>query len=308
MKTSSTAPNPAPDLVRFDHFMADALYGKNGYYTSPRPILGARGDFTTTPKLTKLLARRIAEWIQAAWKRNGRTLSVIELGPGDGTLAQDIRQCLPFLKRRSLDYHFVEISPHLTKRQQEKNQGTWHPTLQEALAKTQGRALIISNEFFDAFPVRIFNSQSEELFLNPQRQEIWQPASGLPDSTLFENPPSRFEVAESIHQWTKSDLSHLQKGEILTIDYGGDQEEVYHRRPLGSLRGYAHHMRLLPPEAYQNPGKQDFTFDVSFPDLIHWGSALGLENVALTTQADFLGSDDLDGAGGAFKVLHQRKT
>jgi SAM-dependent MidA family methyltransferase len=212
-----------------------------------------------------------------------------------------------FFVRRKLDYHFVEISPHLTARQQEKNTGAWHLTLREALAQTGGRALIISNEFFDAFPVRVFNSSLEELFLDQNQNEIWQASNALPDSTLFRNPPARFEVAESIHQWFQSDLAFLEAGDILTIDYGGGAREVYHRRPLGSLRGYAHHMRLLPPEVYQNPGKQDLTFDVSFPDLIRWGEEIGLEEISLVTQAEFLGSDDHEEAGGAFKVLHQHR-
>ena len=43
---------PDSQLIRFDRFMENALYGPRGYYTSQRPILGVRGDFTTTPKLT----------------------------------------------------------------------------------------------------------------------------------------------------------------------------------------------------------------------------------------------------------------
>ncbi|HCQ80329.1 MAG TPA: hypothetical protein DIV46_10170, partial [Verrucomicrobiales bacterium] len=128
----------------------------------------------------------------------------------------------------------------------------------------------------------------------------------LPNSSLFKKLPIRFEVAESIYRWFLSDLSKLTKGEILTIDYGGDSKEIYHRRPLGTLRAYAHHMRLFPPDAYQNPGKQDLTFDVHFPDLINWGNKIGLETGSLITQAEFLGTDDLKGAGGAFKVLHQK--
>ena len=66
-------------------------------------------------------------------------------------------------------------------------------------------------------------------------------------------------------------------------------------------------MRLLPPETYQNPGKQDLTFDVLFPDLVRWGAQLGFETVLLTTQADFLNTQDEDGAGRAFKIIHQHK-
>ncbi len=299
-------PTPESEPIRFDHFMAEALYGTKGYYTSPRSIIGPRGDFTTTPKLTKLLARKIAEWIESAWKRQDRKLPVIELGPGDGTLARDIRSSLGVFSRQKLDYHFVEISPHLAKRQQEKNKGTWHATLSDTLMATRGAALIISNEFFDAFPVRIFNHSLEELYLGLKKEEIWRPCHDIPNSSLFKDLPIRFEVAESIDQWIRSDLSKLKKGEVLSLDYGGDSKEIYHRRPLGTLRAYAHHMRLLPPDAYQNPGKQDLTYDVYFPDLIKWGEKIGLETDSLITQAEFLGTNDLEGAGGAFKVLHQK--
>ncbi|YCM45054.1 SAM-dependent methyltransferase [Verrucomicrobiaceae bacterium 227] len=296
---------PEQKLTRFDHFMAEALYGPRGYYTSPRTIIGPRGDFTTTPKLTTRLANRIANWIREAWQRQNKKLPVIELGPGDGTLAADIRKHLPWLARRKLDYHFVEISPHLTARQQSLNKGHWHRNLSDALHATGCEALIVSNEFFDAFPVRIFKGADQELFLDGDLKEIWQPILEQPDSLLFENPPARFEVADSIHHWLRSELALLRKGEILTIDYGGDAHENYHRRPLGSLRAYAHHMRLLPPEAYQNPGKQDLTFDICFPDLIRWGQQIGLTCQSLTTQADFLNTTDQEGAGGAFKVLQQ---
>lgn len=293
------------ELIRFDRFMAAALYGPRGYYTGPRTKLGARGDFTTTPKLTTRLAERIARWLQEGWKRHGSPIPVIELGPGDGTLARDIRHTLGFLTRRKLDYHFVEISPDLAARQQQGNQGTWHRTLAEALTATDERALILSNEFFDAFPVRIFNRDLHELHLDPAGLEHWLPAADLPDSVLFKDPPARFEVAQSVQRWFQSDLARLRQGDILTIDYGGSPEEIYHRRPLGSLRAYLHHMRLDPPETYQNPGHLDLTFDVCFPDLERWGHDIGLETVSLQTQADFLGTADHHGAGGAFKVLHQ---
>jgi SAM-dependent MidA family methyltransferase len=295
-------------LIRFDQFMAEALYGPAGYYTRPKPILGPRGDFTTTPRLTTALAERLAKWIRERWHHLGSPLPVIELGPGDGTLARDIRRTLGFFARRQLKYHFVEISPHLAERQKHLNPGGhWHATLREALQHTGGRALIISNEFFDAFPVRIFDADLRELYLTPEKEEVWQPCRALPDSLLLKNLPLRFEVAESIQQWFRSDLAHLKHGEILSIDYGGDVKENYHRRPLGTLRAYLHHLRLTPPEAYHHPGRQDLTFDVHFPDLVEWGRQIGLEPLSLSTQADFLKTDDHHGAGGAFKVLHQAR-
>ena len=300
---------PDPDLIRFDRFMAQALYGPSGYYTSQRQILGARGDFTTTPKLTTALATRLAEWIQEIWRRQETKLPVIELGPGDGSLARDIHSQFSFLKRRHLDYHLVEISPHLKNRQQKalRNKGCWHKTLEEALKATKNEALIISNEFFDAFPVRIFRDSGEELYLDKERREHWRAPDQLPDSTLFENPPPRFEVAESIREFYQTQLSLWKRGEMIAIDYGGDAKEIYHRRPIGTLRAYFQHQRLLPPEAYQNAGHQDLTFDIHFPDLVRWGNQIGLQTKSLITQADFLNTDDREGAGGAFKVIHQTR-
>jgi len=299
--------------------MARALYGPSGYYTTPRPILGARGDFTTTPKLTKALAQSIAAWILEKWSHFGKPLPVIELGPGDGSLAADIRAALPFLQRRKLHYHLVEISPHLRERQKKRlgKKPHWHATLTEALEKTDSEALIISNEFFDAFPVRIFRKSAdgfEELHLDGLR-EHWQkwpgrpaPSPNLPTSTLFDQfwpENQRLEIAESIHQWIKKELSRLKKGAVLTIDYGGTATEIYHRRPAGTLRAYAHHQLLWPPDAYRNPGQQDLTFDVNFDDLIAWGREISLHPSPLRSQAEFSPQATLGGAGESFQVLEQ---
>lgn len=303
-------------MQRFDRFMSEALYGPRGYYTSPRPILGRRGDFTTTPKLSNDLARAIAAWVKEEWKRYGKALPVIELGPGDGTLGKGIHDSLGLFSRRKLDYHFVEISPHLRDRQKNtlSEKGTWHGTLHEAFEKIGTEALILSNEFFDAFPVRIFRREDKgfsELYLDGLA-EHWNSSSDLPESTLFESRwplGQRIEISESIHQWIQTDLSKLTRGSILTIDYGGTMDEVYHRRPLGTLRAYAHHQLLVPPEAYLNPGKQDLTFDVNFSDLSEWGREVGIIPQKLSSQSSFLknhGGGLTREANDAFRVMLQR--
>ena len=69
---------------------------------------------------------------------------------------------------------------------------------------------------------------------------------------------------------------------------------------------------------YQDPGSADVTADVNFSDLLKWGVAAGLRNVALESQGDFLsrysrGRSEVDarladpaGVGGAFLCLQQR--
>lgn len=309
-------------MIRFDHFMAESLYGENGYYTSPRTILGRRGDFTTTPKLTDSLAKAFAAWIKQEWKNHGTKLSVIELGPGDGSLAAGIFEQIGYFSRRSLDYHLVEISPHLRERQLSAITGkntatkaTAHQSLSAALATTGPEALIISNEFFDAFPVRIFRREQNrfsELHLEGLT-EHWLPSQNHPQSSLFDkNWPlgQRLEVAESIRSWIHQELSLLKRGSLLTIDYGDTLEHLYHRRPMGSLRAYAHHQLLLPPEAYRNSGKQDLTFDINFTDLSEWGREIGITPVSIKTQSSFTQGHGLGlnpEADQAFKVLYQTR-
>ncbi|MDB4788597.1 SAM-dependent methyltransferase, partial [Akkermansiaceae bacterium] len=115
-------------------------------------------------------------------------------------------------------------------------------------------------------------------------------------------------VAESVHLWIKEELTRLERGAVLTIDYGGTAEENYHRRPSGTLRAYFHHQLLYPPEAYQNPSHQDLTFDVNFEDLIAWGNEIELQASDILTQSQFCPEANLGGASEAFKVLEQTKS
>ena len=75
---------------------------------------------------------------------------------------------------------------------------------------------------------------------------------------------------------------------MLTIDYGDTADQLYHRRPQGTLRGYHQHQALAGLEIYRDPGHCDLTADVNFSDLIHWGEAAGVPTVSLETQAVFL--------------------
>ncbi len=106
-------------------------------------------------------------------------------------------------------------------------------------------------------------------------------------------------------------------GRMLTIDYGADSNQIYHRRPRGTVRAYLLQQRLEGPAIYQNVGRQDITADVNFTDLQNW-SQPWVDDQRIISFGDFLRgsgkhrgkeqdamSDDL-GAGSAFLVLDQR--
>jgi SAM-dependent MidA family methyltransferase len=114
--------------IPFDEFMRRALYDPHtGYYSRHIAGLGHRGDFTTVPILSDTLAKRIAAWVSTARTETG-CRDVIEIGPGEGHLAQAIRQSLPWHIRLRTRFHLVEISPTLRTAQQQRlgTQARWH--------------------------------------------------------------------------------------------------------------------------------------------------------------------------------------
>ena len=310
--------------LRFDRFMDLALHHpERGYYARRIRGVGRSGDFTTTPMLSPALGKAVAAWAGQALQSTGCS-HLIELGPGEGHLAQAVLDGLTWWRRLRTTLHLVETSAPLRAKQQALlgRRAHWHDSLAAALEASGGRACIYSNEFVDAFPVRRFRREPDgwsELHLAPAEQ--WKPVGELPDSSVFRHPfpPGQIvEVADAYRIWLHGWLRSWQAGRMLTLDYGAEAGELYHRRPRGSLRAYFMQQRIEGPTVYENPGRQDLTADVNFTDLQLWG-APWLETTGLCTQRDFLlphldpgrPSDAHvvapDGAGSAFLVLDQRR-
>ena len=310
-------PDP-PETLRFDRFMATALHHpEHGYYARRIRGVGGRGDFTTTAAISPALPRAVAAWALDALRRSG-CRDLIELGPGEGSLAAALRRRLPWHRRVRL--HLVETSAPLRERQRARlgDRVRWHPSAEAALDACNGRACLYSNEFADAFPVRRFRLVGGEWRESHVARdgERWEPAVDLPDSSVFERPwpdGQVVEVNESFHHWLGGALPRWRRGRMLTIDYGARSGELYHRQPQGSLRAYFHHQCLTGSEALARPGHQDLTADLNFTDLVRWSSPFA-ETRRLVTQREFLGpfvdaSDPADchaidphGAGTAFLV------
>ena len=275
--------------IPFDTFMGIALHHpQDGYYTRNVRTIGSRGDFTTAPQLTPALGEAIGQWLQGeAEQRGWKRFNVIECGPGSSALATAVTKSFGWLGRRKLDLHLVETSEPLRAAQQKRVRGTWHPTIEEALAACEGRALIYHNEFLDAFPCRLFRKESEgwsELQLKAiegKLQEVFLPPTRpLPASTVFAREwatGQRIEVFASVRDWLRGVASSWKSGAMLVVDYGGATEEIYHRRPAGTLRAYRGQQRLTGDEVYELPGRQDITADVNFDDLAIWGREFGWE-------------------------------
>jgi SAM-dependent MidA family methyltransferase len=309
--------------IPFEEFMRRALHDpQRGYYARRIRGVGQRGDFTTAPMLSDTLARAIAAWAARAMRETG-CRDLIEIGPGEGKLAAAVLKHMPWWIRWRTRVHLVETSAPLVEIQKQNlgRRARWHDSPAAALAACDGRAAIFSNELVDAFPVRLFEKNTEgwqEIAVSfdstETATESLLPRAALPLSSGFSSnhpPGQRIEVHDSYRAWLGEWLPLWKAGRMLTIDYGAPAENLYHRRPRGTLRGYLFHQRLEGRAIYQNIGRQDITADVNFSDLVEW-SAPWTTDVKLQTLADFIGSDedhdlsDPQGAGGAFMVLDQR--
>lgn len=310
--------------IPFEKFMARALHDpQHGYYARRINGVGRRGDFTTAPMLSEAPARAIAAWAARALRETG-CRDLIEIGPGEGTLAAAVWKFLPWHLRWRTRLHLVENSLPLAARQREllgKN-ASCHPDMPKALQACGGRAVIFSNELVDAFPVRRFQKTElgwQEIAVsfdkNQRASESLLPLAPLPDSSgLSEaHPVSQIiEVHESYRGYLTRFLPAWKAGRMLTIDYGSRAGSLYHRRPRGTIRGYLLQQRLEGAAIYENPGSQDLTADVNFTDLQNW-SAPWISSQNLTPLRDFLKSPDepilhdAQGAGDAFQVLEQTK-
>jgi SAM-dependent MidA family methyltransferase len=97
----------------------------------------------------------------------------------------------------------------------------------------------------------------------------------------------RSEVNLAALDWLQAVAQKLQRGYVLTIDYGYPASRYYNpARSQGTLQCYYQHHHHNDP--YINIGQQDITAHVDFTALQRWGDRCGLPTVGFTQQGLFL--------------------
>ena len=83
--------------IPLDEFIDICLFDKNGYYKKKYPI-GKSADYTTAPEISQLFGEILGIYIYNFWKNYlNCDFNLVELGPGKGTLLDDIlRICKHF--------------------------------------------------------------------------------------------------------------------------------------------------------------------------------------------------------------------
>jgi SAM-dependent MidA family methyltransferase len=97
----------------------------------------------------------------------------------------------------------------------------------------------------------------------------------------------RSEINLAALDWLGIVADRLQRGYVLTIDYGYPATRYYNpRRSQGTLQCYYQHRHHDNP--YINVGQQDITAHVDFTALELWGQKCGLNLIGWTQQGLFL--------------------
>lgn len=358
--------------ITFAQFMRACLYSPDGGFYSTR---GHRGDrigahFGTSSTSHPVFGALIARQLEQMWRILGSpaAFQVVEAGSGDGLLAQSIvnasqRQFPEFA--RALRYVAADYAPGLVPYHsatfgwvsdavEGPPSGGTAVGAQIQRVKTEGLrpfrgvvGCILGNELIDNFPVHRFairGGEVREVFVTLESDDfaevLGEPASPLMEERLnglgMSLPEEyRGEINLALEDWTGQVSTALDRGFVLTIDYGqlaGDLYSAMNAR--GTLVCYSRH--AVGDDPFQDIGQQDITCQVDFTTLMRTGERQGLATVGYTSQSDFLNHlgfssylDDLDNLGlsearrefnrtamtalvdpeeyGGFKVLAQSK-
>ena len=300
--------------ITFAEYMAIALYNPEyGYYTN-RVKIGSQGDFFTSASLGSDFGELLGIQFLEMWHNLGcpSPFYLVEMGAGNGELAQDILSYLQTNADRAfidaLKYIIIERSPSLIEQQQELLQPFTDLDLdwQELsdLADDSVVGCFFSNELVDAFPVHLVQKEASELkeiYLTLKQGQLTEVSDRLSTSAIAEYfaqsdidllspqyPDSyRTEVNLQALDWLKTIATKLQRGYILTIDYGYSAAKYYRpARSQGTLQCYYQHRRHNNP--YANLGCQDITAHVNFTALERQGEQLKLQQIGFTQQGLFL--------------------
>ncbi|AXY74702.1 hypothetical protein D3H65_12225 [Paraflavitalea soli] len=285
--------------ISFHDYMEMALYHPVlGYYTSTRTKIGKQGDYVTSPHLGPVMGMVLGKQLQEMWQQSGsKDFTIVEYGAGEGYLCYDILNFLGSACKHldGLRYCIIEKSAGMRERQQRHLGGKveWFDAI-EAIGGFTG--CVISNELVDNFAVHrvVMQDVLQEVFLDFTEGfvEILRPADESLTNYFAElgiQLPRDFQTEVNLEatEWMKAIGTNLEKGYVITIDYGYSSEELYRAcRRNGTLLCY--HQHQINDDPYQAIGLQDITTHVNFSALSHWGSKSGLTSAELINQATFL--------------------
>ena len=307
--------------MTFAQFMQTCLYSpRGGFYSARSDRISTH--FGTSPTSHPVFGALIARQLAQMWHLLGDppVFHVLEVGSGDGALAQAIvHACSRMAPQLAqvLSYVAADYAPRWL--QAPDHTFAWGNGTGDEMSPSRGDALvgvqrvqtaglrafrnvvgcILCNELIDNFPVHRFAIQGGSV------KEVFVTSAGGKLTEVLDEPSSpriaerltslgvslpegfRGEVNLAMEDWTGQLANALDRGFILTIDYGQLAHDLYSpQHNQGTLVCY--HRHVVSSDPYQHIGHQDITCQVDFTSLMRLGDRHGLATVGYTLQRQFL--------------------
>ncbi|TFK74089.1 DUF185-domain-containing protein, partial [Pluteus cervinus] len=199
---SIKATGPLP----FSTYMQMCLsHPTHGYYTNPEhEVFGRQGDFITSPEISQVFGELLAVWLISQWMDKGLPpIRLVELGPGRGTLMEDVLRVfaqLDAVKSHLTQVHLVETSLTMRALQQERlaPRSTamgfrldWYDSIYDIKDSPDEYTMLIAHEFFDALPIHLLQKSQQgwhEVLVASQEYAAQQQANSTSTSTTPKYP------------------------------------------------------------------------------------------------------------------------
>jgi SAM-dependent MidA family methyltransferase len=294
--------------ISFYEWMKTALYDeREGYYCTPRIRQGRRGDYRTAPETSPLFAATFAACFANLFAELGspEQFTIIEVGAGAGDFAQGV---LTTLKTEHPEMfaatHYIVEEAGPSSRQQCAARlaafGDGVTIRRPASAVTDPiTGIVFSNELIDAFPVHrvmMRNGRLRELFVAVQdSQFVWhegeleEPVAAYckrVDLNLGEGQMAEINLDADV--FVAGAAARLERGYVITVDYGADRAELLKSRPReqGTLRAFRSHQFV--EDVLAKPGQQDLTTTIDWTQIRETGEQNGLRTVRFDRLDQFL--------------------
>ena len=280
-----------------DKFIDLSLYDKKiGYYMKQNPF-GKKGDFITSPNVSRMFSEMIAIWIVGFWENLGspQKFNLVELGAGNGSmmkiLIESFKNFPSFFGACNILIH--EKSPKLIKVQKKElklKKIVWISELKE-IKKIP--SIFIANEFFDSIAIKQFVKEKNlwfKRYVKVKKNESNFFFNKKFNMNKFEKKISyNISKNQSFIEYSLLGLKYLKKitnfikknnGGLLIIDYGYTE-----KRMKNTLKAISNHKYS---NVLQNIGKSDITHNINFYLFKKQIQKLGGVKELFTTQGNFL--------------------
>ncbi|OXC70853.1 hypothetical protein AYX13_00269 [Cryptococcus neoformans] len=269
----------------------------HGYY-SKGDVFGQKGDFITSPEISQIFGELVAIWFLTRWMEadSPTRVRIIELGPGRGTLMDDVLRTLlnfPGIAASINSVHLVEnseamrevqsrtLSPRIEGKDVKLN---WYTSIEEIPETKDEFTLFVAHEFFDAMPINVFEKTDmgwrEVLIDRDPSYSPNLPTSSSPSGLRFTLSPSPTTLS-TILPSTSSRFANLPSGS--RIEVSQDSYKIMHRLgqvtneglggcglvvDYGADKTFASSFRAFRKheivDVFEDPGNCDLTANVDF--------------------------------------------